>query len=91
MEISFPTTSIPAAWEGHGETIILRIFRRSTGGATGKKDRAEGDVGENIPSLDYFAHRFSAGEVPEDSEVSPNNASNALLPVSPLEVVAERN
>lgn len=30
-------------------------------------------------------------ELSEDSEVSPNNASNALLPVSPLDGVAERN
>lgn len=42
---SFPTTSIPAAWEGHGETIIPTTFRPSTGGATGKKDRAECDGG----------------------------------------------
>jgi hypothetical protein len=31
------------------------------------------------------------GELPEDSEVSPNKASNAFLPVSPLDGVAERN
>jgi hypothetical protein len=31
------------------------------------------------------------GEVLEDWEVSPNNASNAFLPVSPLDGVAERN
>ena len=41
---SYPTTSIPAAWEEHGETTIRRTFRQSTGGATGKRDLAEGDL-----------------------------------------------
>jgi hypothetical protein len=30
----------PAAWAERGETIIRRTFRLSTGGATGKRDRA---------------------------------------------------
>ena len=41
---SYPTISIPVAWEERGETTILRTFRRSTGGAMGKRDRAGGDL-----------------------------------------------
>ncbi len=40
----YPTTSIPGAWTELGETIILKTSRLSTGGATGKRDRAEGDL-----------------------------------------------
>jgi len=36
---SFLTTSIPAAWEGHGETIIRKTSRLSTGGAMVRKVR----------------------------------------------------
>jgi len=45
MATSYRTTLAPAAWAGHGETIIPTTFRPSTGGATGKKDRAECDGG----------------------------------------------
>ena len=38
------TTFIPAVWEEHGETTILTTFRQPTGGVTGKRDRAEGDL-----------------------------------------------
>jgi hypothetical protein len=44
MATSYPTTSIPAAWAVHGETTILKISRLFTGGATEKRDRAEGDL-----------------------------------------------
>ena len=44
MATSCPTISIPEEWEGHGETIIRITFRRSIGGAMGKRDRAEGDL-----------------------------------------------
>jgi hypothetical protein len=37
-----PITSIRAA--APGETIILKTSRLSTGGVTGKRDRAEGDL-----------------------------------------------
>ena len=40
-----PTTSIPVVWEERGETTIRTTSRLSTGGATGKRGRAEGDVG----------------------------------------------
>ena len=38
------TTSSPKAWEGPGETTTRKTFRLSTDGATGKRDRAEGDL-----------------------------------------------
>jgi len=41
--MSCRTISIHAAWEEHGETIIRKTSRRSIGGATGKRDRAEDD------------------------------------------------
>ena len=40
-----PTTSIPAAWGEHGGTTIRTTSRLSTGGATGKRVRAECDLG----------------------------------------------
>jgi hypothetical protein len=43
MATSCPTISNRGAWEEHGETTIRKTFRRSIGGATGKRDRAEGD------------------------------------------------
>src|SRR6266702_1273291 len=49
---SCPTTSIPAAWEERGGTIIRKTSRLFTGGATGKRDRVEGDVGRCAISED---------------------------------------
>lgn len=40
---SFRTTSIPVEWEERGGTTIPTTFRLFTGGATGKRDRAEGE------------------------------------------------
>jgi hypothetical protein len=39
-----PTILVPEAWEERGETTIQITFRRSTGGAMGKRDQAEGDL-----------------------------------------------
>jgi hypothetical protein len=39
-----PTISILEEWEERGEMIIRKTFRLSTGGATGKRDRAEVDL-----------------------------------------------
>ena len=47
---SYPTTSAHAAWEERGGTIIRTTSRLSTGGATGKRDRAEGDAGRCVIS-----------------------------------------
>jgi hypothetical protein len=44
----FPTTSIPEVWAERGETIIRTIFRLYTGGATGRRDRAEAEVGSSV-------------------------------------------
>jgi len=41
---SYPITSIPAAWAPPGGTTIRETFRRSTGGATGRRDRPEDDL-----------------------------------------------
>jgi hypothetical protein len=35
---SFLTISAREAWEGHGETIIRKIFRLPTGGAMQRRD-----------------------------------------------------
>ena len=54
-----PTTSIPVVWEVRGETIIRKTFKLSTGGATGKRDRAEGNAG---------ALRYRRGQRPSKSQ-----------------------
>ena len=54
MATSYPTISIPAAWAGHGETTTRRTFRQFTGGATGKRDRAEYDLQIGAPFILYL-------------------------------------
>ena len=57
-----PTTSIPAAWAERGGTIIRTTSRLSTGGATEKRGRAEGNAGRMPPILLHGGQVLKAGE-----------------------------
>ena len=60
----FERIAILEEWEERGEMIIRKTFRLSTGGATGKRGRAEGDAGvvryqrrQQRPASSRFGHR----------------------------------
>lgn len=76
-----PTTSIPAEWEERGETIILKTFRQSAGGAMGKRDRAEVDLWPEC-CLSYSTIK----QVPEVGESHPYHVKTTKSPTSLLRI-----